>query len=138
MNGGLIAYLSEFTWFQQTVKSLSERMGYDATSLFSFIIYAVFASGLVLLVLMPIGGLATYAERKISADLQARIGPNRVGPYGLLQFLADGVKMILKEDIAPEGADRFIFYLAPLLAMIGVFMTIAVLPLSSGLTLVHP
>lgn len=136
-NGGLIPYLSEFTWFQTTVKSMSVALGYDATSLLSFLIYTVFATGLVLLVFMPIGGLGTYAERKISADLQARIGPNRVGPYGILQFLADGVKMVLKEDIVPEGADRFIFYLAPMLAMVGVFMTIAVLPLSSGLTMVH-
>ena len=136
-NGGLISYLSEFIWFQAIVESMSAFLGYNATSLLSFLVYGTFAAGLVLLVLLPIGGLATYAERKISADLQARIGPNRVGPYGILQFLADGVKMISKEDIIPEGADRFIFYLAPMLAMIGVFMTIAVLPLSSGLTIVH-
>ena len=60
-----------------------------------------------------------------------------MGPYGLLQFLADGVKMLSKEDIAPEGCDRRLFYLAPLLAMVGVFMTVAVLPLSSGLALSH-
>ena len=136
-NGGLISYLSEFIWFQAIVESMSAFLGYNATSLLSFLVYGTFAAGLVLLVFLPIGGLATYAERKISADLQARIGPNRVGPYGILQFLADGVKMISKEDIIPEGADRFIFYLAPMLAMIGVFMTIAVLPLSSGLTIVH-
>ena len=137
MNSGLISYLSEFTWFQDATKSASAVLGYDATSLLSFMIYGAFATGLVLLVLMPIGGLGTYAERKISADLQARIGPNRVGPYGLFQFLADGVKMMLKENIVPDGADRFIFYLAPVLAMVGVFMTVAVLPLSSGLTMVH-
>lgn len=137
MNSGLMAFLAEFAWFQEIVKSMSAMLGFDVTSLLSFLVYSIFATGLVLLVLMPIGGLGTYAERKISADLQARIGPNRVGPYGILQFLADGVKMILKEDIAPDGADRFIFYLAPLLAMVGVFMTIAVLPLSSGLTMVH-
>ncbi|MCY4644588.1 MAG: NADH-quinone oxidoreductase subunit NuoH [Bacteriovoracales bacterium] len=137
MNGGLIPYLSGFDWFNQTIKSTSAFLSFDTTSLLSFLIYAVFASLLVFLVLMPIGGLGTYAERKISADLQARIGPNRVGPYGILQFLADGIKMVLKEDIVPVGADRFVFYLAPLLAMVGVFMTVAVLPLSSGLTMVH-
>ena len=136
-NGGLIVYLSQFSWFQGSVAAMSAAMGFDATSLLSFLIYGAFTTGLVLLVLMPVGGLGTYAERKISADLQARIGPNRVGPYGLLQFLADGVKMLSKEDIAPEGCDRKLFYLAPLLAMVGVFMTVAVLPLSSGLTLSH-
>ena len=137
MNAGLMAYLAQFSWFQEFVKSVSDFLGFDATSLLSFLVYGAFATILVLLVLMPIGGLATYAERKISADIQARIGPNRVGPYGILQFLADGVKMISKEDIIPRGGDRFIFYLAPLLAMVGVFMTIAVLPFSSGLTMVH-
>ena len=132
-----MAYLAQFSWFQGVVESLSTMIGYDASSLISFLIYGAFATGLVLLVLMPIGGLGTYAERKISADLQARIGPNRVGPYGILQFLADGVKMVHKEDIVPAGGDKIIFYLAPLLAMVGIFMTIAVLPISSGLTLVH-
>jgi len=77
-------------------------------------------------------GLGTYAERKISADIQQRIGPNRVGPYGILQFLADGVKMITKEDVMPNTADKFLFYLAPMLALIGVFATLAVLPWSNG------
>ena len=137
MNGGLISYLAQFEWFQGLAQMLSGVLGFDALSLLSFMIYGIFATGLVLFVLLPIGGLATYAERKISADLQKRIGPNRVGPYGLLQFLADGVKMLHKEDIVPAGADRFIFYFAPLLAMVGVLMTIAVLPFSSGLTMVH-
>jgi NADH-quinone oxidoreductase subunit H len=65
-----------------------------------------------------------------------RIGPNRVGPYGLLQFLADGVKMIAKEDIMPRSADKFLFYLAPMLCLVGVFATLAVFPVSSGFTLV--
>jgi NADH-quinone oxidoreductase subunit H len=92
---------------------------------------------LVVTILATIGGLGTYAERKISADMQARMGPNRVGPYGLLQFLADGVKMFMKEDIMPSTADKFIFSLAPLLALTGVFGTLAVLPFSSGFTLTN-
>lgn len=134
---GIIAYLSEFAWFTDFVTATSESLGFNSLSLISFLIYGALVTFLMLGVLFPIGGLGTYAERKISADIQARIGPNRVGPYGLLQFLADGVKMILKEDIMPRNADKFLFYLAPILAMLGVFMTVAVLPISSGFTLAH-
>ena len=69
--------------------------------------------------------------------MQARMGPNRVGPFGLLQFLADGVKMILKEDTIPRDADRFLYLLAPMLCVVGIFATLAVLPFSSGLALTH-
>jgi len=96
---------------------------------FAFLVFFLFAF-LIINVLAIVAGLATYAERKISADIQARIGPNRVGPYGLLQFLADGVKMILKEDIIPEGVDKLLFKLAPLLCLIGVFFSTLVLPFS--------
>ena len=82
-----------------------------------------------------VGGLATYAERKISADLQMRQGPNRVGPYGILQFLADGLKMIMKEDILPREADKRAYMVAPVLCLVGVFATLAVLPFSSGFIL---
>src|SRR4051812_37015352 len=58
---------------------------------------------------LPFGGLATYVERKIAADIQDRIGPNRVGPIGILQFLADAVKMLAKEDFIPKGADKFFY-----------------------------
>ena len=63
-NGGLIVYLSQFSWFQGTLAAMSTAMGFDATALLSFLIYGAFATGLVLFVLMPVGGLATYAERK--------------------------------------------------------------------------
>ncbi len=55
-----------------------------------------------------------------------------MGPYGILQFLADGVKMMTKEDVMPFSADKMLFYLAPVLALVGVFATLAVLPFSSG------
>ena len=82
-----------------------------------------------------IGGLGTYAERKISADIQMRQGPNRVGPYGILQFLADGVKMITKEDIIPSESNKFLFTIAPILCLSGVLATLAVVPISSGFIL---
>jgi NADH-quinone oxidoreductase subunit H len=70
----------------------------------------------------------SLAERKVSAWLQFRYGPNRVGPWGLLQPIADGVKFIFKEELVPEGANRLIFRLAPLLAALPAMMMIAVIP----------
>jgi NADH-quinone oxidoreductase subunit H len=130
MNQTVVSFLSQYSFFEPLIKIFGEN-----SSLLAFIIFLVF-SGLFVAVAATIGGLGTYAERKISADIQMRIGPNRVGPYGLLQFLADGVKMITKEDIMPRSADKFLFYLAPLLCLVGVFATLAVLPVSSGFTLV--
>lgn len=69
-----------------------------------------------------------YVERKLSAYLQDRMGPNRVGPWGLLQSLADGLKFILKEDVIPRHCDRFLFLLAPTLAILTTMMAFAVVP----------
>ena len=62
--------------------------------------------------------LMIWFERKVISDMQARIGPNRAGPWGLLQTLADGIKLFFKEDLIPEQADRFVFKLAPYLAIL--------------------
>src|SRR5205807_94144 len=69
---------------------------------------------------------ATYLERKISAFMQARIGPLRVGPWGLLQPIADGLKLLMKEDFIPENADRWIFFVAPYIAVVAAFVVLAV------------
>ena len=71
---------------------------------------------------------AIYLERKILAWMQMRIGPNRVGPLGILQSLADGVKIALKEGLIPKGVDKPIFLLAPVIAVIPAFMAFAVIP----------
>ena len=131
MNSSVVSYFSQSNEFASVVAWLSKVLGFDATSLVAFIIFAV-VGGIIVGAMATIGGLGTYAERKVSADLQARMGPNRVGPFGLLQFLADGVKMILKEDIVTTNADRFTFNLAPVLCMVGVFATLVVVPYSSG------
>jgi NADH-quinone oxidoreductase subunit H len=73
-----------------------------------------------------------WFERKIIADMQHRIGPNRAGPWGLLQTLADGTKLFFKEDLLPNKADRRIFRLAPILAVVPAFLAFAIIPLGGN------
>lgn len=88
----------------------------------------IFALTAILLFASLMAGILTYAERRVAGKIQSRIGPNRVGPQGILQFMADGVKLILKEDIIPAGADRPLFRLAPYLVATGTFLTLVVMP----------
>jgi NADH-quinone oxidoreductase subunit H len=74
-----------------------------------------------------------YAERKIAGFMQDRLGPMRVGPYGLLQTVADAIKLMFKEAIYPTGADKLLFLVAPCLVVVGAFMSFAVLPFGSRL-----
>jgi NADH-quinone oxidoreductase subunit H len=76
-----------------------------------------------------------YAERRVSAFMQGRLGPNRVGPKGLLQPIADGIKFFMKEDLIPSGADKPIFILAPAILLIPALMTFAVIPFGSSITM---
>src|SRR5215510_14156503 len=71
---------------------------------------------------------ATWAERKIAAVIQDRRGPNRAGPFGLLQPVADGLKLFMKEEIFPNASSKFLFVAGPALAMITALMTSAVIP----------
>src|SRR5205809_5318251 len=82
----------------------------------------------VILVMMLSVPMLVWLERKLVADFQVRIGPNRVGPYGLLQSFADGIKLFLKEDIIPSNVDKAIFLLAPILVMLPALTIFAVIP----------
>jgi len=82
----------------------------------------------VLFVLLTALAYLTWFERKVVAHIQARWGPYRVGPHGLLQPLADGLKFLFKEDVTPAGADRFAYFLAPFLALSLAITSIAVIP----------
>jgi len=85
--------------------------------------------------LVSTAAVMSLAERKVSAWMQYRIGPNRVGPFGLLQPLADGVKFIFKEEVVPAGANKILFRLAPALAALPAMMTIAVIPFAGEVVL---
>jgi NADH-quinone oxidoreductase subunit H len=87
----------------------------------------------VFLALLIVTMLVIWAERKVLADMQARIGPNRWGPYGLLQTLADGIKLFFKEDFRPRNADRWTYAIAPVAAMVPSFLAFAVVPVGDGI-----
>jgi len=79
-----------------------------------------------------------WGERKVAARFQDRIGPNRVGPLGLLQPIADAIKLLTKEDLVPRSADRFVHLLSPILILVSAFLTLPVIPFGVGLAAVNP
>lgn len=85
--------------------------------------------------LLGVAALMTFAERKISAWIQFRYGPNRVGPWGLLQPIADGIKFIFKEELVPDGANKWLFRLAPALVAVPAMLTVAVIPFAGEVSM---
>ena len=93
----------------------------------------------VLIVLMKVGiafafllvavMLMIWFERKLISDMQNRIGPSVAGPWGILQTLADGIKLFFKEDLIPNRSDRFVFKLAPYLSLVPAFLVFAIVPI---------
>ena len=86
-------------------------------------VLVVFVTGLVATMLM------VWFERKVISGMQNRIGPNKAGPFGLLQTLADGIKLFFKEDLVPNRSDKFVFKLAPFLSFVPAFLSFAIIPL---------
>jgi NADH-quinone oxidoreductase subunit H len=100
------------------------------TTIYSFTIIATVFAGVVSLIAM----FCIWWERKVAGHIQARLGPNRVGPIGLFQSLADGLKLLTKEDLIPKDADSFLFRLAPYLAFAPVFAAFLALPFGPNFT----
>lgn len=79
--------------------------------------------------------IVVWGERKIIADMQSRIGPNQAGPFGLLQSIADGVKLLMKEDIRPSAADKIVYPLAPIISAVPAFLAFTVVPFGDTITI---
>jgi NADH-quinone oxidoreductase subunit H len=96
-----------------------------AMVLAAFVVLSVFVA--------PLAGVTSWLERRVWARMQSRVGPNRVGPQGILQWIADGIKNLLKEDIIPTAADKILFPLAPYIVFVGFLCTFVVIPFGSAL-----
>lgn len=90
---------------------------------------------IIITVSLVVAMYATYGERKVAAWMQDRVGPNRAGPFGLLQPLADGLKLFFKEEIIPNSSNKFLFILGPSLAMLTAMMTCAVVPFGTSINI---
>lgn len=101
----------------------------------AFIIETIVKIVVILLVFSALAGFGTYFERKVLAFMQRRLGPMHVGPYGLLQIAADGIKLFTKEDIIPQNVVPFIFKIAPVITAATAFMAAAAIPFMPSFTI---
>src|ERR1700716_285328 len=100
----------------------------QATIEFLKLYWAPLLCGVAVVAILPlIAGYIVLVERKIMADMQARLGPMRVGPHGLLQPIADAVKLLIKEDIIPDNADKMLFWAAPLISVTAALLAMSAL-----------
>jgi NADH-quinone oxidoreductase subunit H len=94
-----------------------------------FIIGTIIKAMLVLAIISALAGFGTYIERKVLAFMQRRLGPTHVGPFGILQIAADGIKLFTKEDFIPQNANKLIFMLAPIITAATAFIALSAVPL---------
>ncbi len=120
-----------YPWFDRL---MSSYLGFHIPIwVWSVILVTAVGFGIATFFVAPLAGFTVYVERRVAGKMQNRIGPNRVGPEGLLQFIADGLKLLLKEDIVPARSDKFLFKIAPYLVFVGVFLCFVALPFGPGL-----
>jgi NADH:ubiquinone oxidoreductase subunit 1 (chain H) len=96
--------------------------GWGMNAVFAHVLVAFLGVLMLITILMVLDIFLVWIERKVVARFQDRIGPNRVGPYGLIQPFADIIKLIIKEDTTPDGADKVVYNIAPLLSMMSVLI----------------
>src|SRR5262249_40054818 len=128
--------MTEVASLESLVRSLVESGAAPATIpawVHQLAAILIFAGLIVFGFVLPIAGITTWVERRVMGRMQSRIGPNRVGPLGFLQWLADGVKNMLKEDIIPTASDGPLFRFAPYVVMTGVVGTFAAPPFPRAL-----
>ena len=110
----------------------------ELTTLAELAIASLVKSVILVFVLMTAFAYMTYIERKVMAYLQFRIGPNRAGPWGLLQPAADGLKVLFKEELIPADADRIMFVAAPIITVVPAFVILAVVPFAPDIPVCWP
>lgn len=129
--GDTLAGVALYRWVYRGLDGLlPEMLDWLAYLVAGLVVMLVLINGLILLAM-----LYMYMERRVLGRFQGRLGPNRVGPWGLLQPVADAVKILFKEDLVPDGADRLVFNLAPVLMVVSVLLVVAVLPVGGDLFL---
>jgi NADH:ubiquinone oxidoreductase subunit H len=121
--------LADFLLTGALIDLLSPYVGNLAAQIVSYGVLAF----IVLNFVMAVGGLISFILRKVMARVQTRLGPNRVGPFGLLQFLADGVKMIAKEPVRPAQADKWAYEMAPYLVVVPIMLAFVPVPFGKGI-----
>ena len=99
----------------------------------AYIVFLGAAAGIVFVFALHFAGLFIFFERRIAARMQSRVGPNRVGPNGAIQWATDGIKCLFKEDLVPEEADQPLFRMAPYFVVLGMVLAFAAMPFSSAL-----
>jgi len=120
----------DFTSFTQSI----DKLLYEWLPPFWALIVEMTIIGLVFLIFYAVVGLLlVYAERKVCAFMQNRVGPNRVGPYGIFQTIADFIKLLMKELVYIKNSDKLLFNIAPFIVIIASFMAIAAIPFAKGL-----
>jgi NADH-quinone oxidoreductase subunit H len=119
---GMLAYLAPINFVNDLLLKVFSQ------ETINYVVWPFIQIGAVVTAVAVWALYATYAERKISAFMQARLGPMRVGPWGLLQPIADAIKLLTKEDITPDKADNYIFKFAPYISVAAAFIVFAVIP----------
>lgn len=108
---------------------------YEFINQIADILFALVMIHVVIGIVLGIVAYGVYAERRLSAIIQDRLGPNRVGPQGLLQPLADGLKFLFKEDVIPDHVNKVLYCLAPVIILVPALITFAVIPLGDTITI---